>query len=282
MIESRAFRLGARFVALLLLLASQPGAMASSREEVESLAENEGVVVGSVLLTVPPAQQGQSGGFGFLGGRKAADLNYAVGAFQSGVIELFARGFRLSVSPMKEQFFVEKLPAGSYRLTSLSPTGFVTQMSFPLGLPFTVKAQRVTYVGQVVVALPDRLVATSRVSVDVQDSWPETLEKLRSAYPSIASATTALAGSLVPGDTRASPRLQRDTLTIVTALDGAEDKACLQRAVVNTEVIRKPTRPDEAAEERWTVDRCGTPVPYLIMYRTSERGGTDISVKPEK
>lgn len=32
-------------------------------------------------------------------------------------------------------------------------------------------------------------------------------------------------------------------------------------------------------EERWTVDRCGTPVAYNISFRSDGRGGTDITAR---
>ena len=286
--EYRVSHIGARLVALVVLLLSGCASMTSSNEELQSVGDKDGVVVGSVLLTAAQGATNESG-WAFLGGRKAAELEYSVAVSEAGFNPLKLT-YTLPATPGKEEFFVKKLPAGSYTMVSLSPTGFLapTGLTFPLGLGFDVKPQKVSYIGRLVVTFPDRIRAGVRFRFAIQDAQQEAIEKLRNDYPSIvANAVRDLAGgdrgpNIVPGNTVASPLLQRDTLTIINAMDGAEDKACAKRTVVNTESIKTPARPDDTGEERWTVDRCGKSIPYRVTFTPSARGGTDISVKQEK
>jgi len=84
---------------------------------------------------------------------------------------------------------------------------------------------------------------------------------------------------MVPGETTASPLLQRDILHYMLALDGDQD--CKQRTLVKTEVVTPPTAANGfTAVERWTLDRCGTPTPYQIILTPSPRGGADFKVGP--
>lgn len=83
--------------------------------------------------------------------------------------------------------------------------------------------------------------------------------------------------SPLPGNTTASPQLEKDTLFMVMGMDRAEDGGCGQRKVVNREIIE--TTP-ERGRENWTIDRCGKLVRYKISFTPSPRGGTDIGLLP--
>jgi hypothetical protein len=86
----------------------------------------------------------------------------------------------------------------------------------------------------------------------------------------------------VPGGTGASPTLQRDTLQMILLLDSAADKNCHQRRIANTEIIKMPTAENKTVVERWTLDRCGKPIPYRVTFTPSPRGGTDFGVQQER
>ena len=86
----------------------------------------------------------------------------------------------------------------------------------------------------------------------------------------------------VPGNTVASPTLQRDTLQTILALDAAEDQGCNQRKLVKTDIIKGPAVGDKMVVERWTLDRCGKMVPYTVTFTPSPRGGTDFRVWEER
>jgi hypothetical protein len=96
----------------------------------------------------------------------------------------------------------------------------------------------------------------------------------------------------VPGDTIADHILQRDTLAFLTQRDLAEaglEARCRIRKVVGTTVLE----PLEGSQvegdrpiagrwvERWTLDRCGASVGYVIRFNTT-RTGTSFIAEPQK
>ena len=96
----------------------------------------------------------------------------------------------------------------------------------------------------------------------------------------------------VPGDTIADPILQRDTLAFLTQRDLAEaglEARCRIRKVVATTVLEpleggqvEGDRPVAGRwVERWTLDRCGASVGYLIRFTTT-RTGTSFIAEPQK
>ncbi|MFZ2507368.1 MAG: tetratricopeptide repeat protein [Steroidobacteraceae bacterium] len=93
----------------------------------------------------------------------------------------------------------------------------------------------------------------------------------------VASARWAQAGSSLPGETTATPELERDTLFMVMGMDRAEDKECDTRKVVARSVISANR---QKAVEEWLVDRCGTIVRYRIEYESAPGGGTTVGVNP--
>jgi hypothetical protein len=92
----------------------------------------------------------------------------------------------------------------------------------------------------------------------------------------------------IPGDTLADRILQRDTLAFLAQRDLSEagpEARCRIRKVVGTEVVA----PVEGGQvegdrpiagrwvERWTLDRCGTSVAYMIRFTTTPKGTTFIA-----
>jgi len=86
-----------------------------------------------------------------------------------------------------------------------------------------------------------------------------------------------------PGSTIADRILQRDAFMLIAQKDLSELEGgpCRTRRVTNTELVSPlEGRQVEAGRavagewaERWTLDRCGTPIPYIIHFVTN-RGGT--------
>jgi hypothetical protein len=89
----------------------------------------------------------------------------------------------------------------------------------------------------------------------------------------------------VPGDTIADPVLQRDTLAFLARRDlweAGPEARCRTRKIVGTQVLM----PVDGAEvedarpvagrwvERWTLDRCGASVDYVIRFTTTRKGTT--------
>lgn len=89
----------------------------------------------------------------------------------------------------------------------------------------------------------------------------------------------------LPGTTIADPVLQRDALGFLAQRDfsaaGAEG-ACHSRKVIDTAVLQPlegaavdGERPiDGQWVERWTLDRCGMPIRYVVRFSTTQKGTT--------
>ncbi|BAY08466.1 hypothetical protein [Calothrix sp. NIES-2098] len=93
----------------------------------------------------------------------------------------------------------------------------------------------------------------------------------------------------LPGDSLADCILQRDTLNTIAMIEFVTDEQCQNHRIVNTEVIEPPHDiklengvPRQASwVERWTVDRCGTLVPYRTKFTSDRQKGTDFEVNIE-
>ena len=96
----------------------------------------------------------------------------------------------------------------------------------------------------------------------------------------------------VPGDTIADRTLQRDTLAFLAQRDLSEagpEARCRSRKVVRTELL-SPLEGGQVEDgrpiagqwvERWTLDRCGAPIPYVVRFNTTRKGTTFVA-EPQK
>jgi hypothetical protein len=96
------------------------------------------------------------------------------------------------------------------------------------------------------------------------------------------------AEAAIPGDTLADRVLQRDTLAFLTQRDLFEagpEARCRSRKVIATVVLApvlggavEGDRPIAGSwMERWTLDRCGTPVRYVVRFTTTRKGTTFVA-----
>ena len=92
----------------------------------------------------------------------------------------------------------------------------------------------------------------------------------------------------VPGETIADGTLQRDTLAFLAQRDLSEagpEARCRTRKVVGTELLApleggqvEGDRPIAGQwAERWTLDRCGASVGYVIRFTTTRKGTTFVA-----
>jgi len=98
----------------------------------------------------------------------------------------------------------------------------------------------------------------------------------------------AAAATTVPGDTIADHVLQSDTLAFLAQRDLSEagpEARCRARKVVKTELVVpleggqvEGDRPVAGQwVERWTLDRCGASVGYVIRFTTTRKGTTFVA-----
>jgi hypothetical protein len=98
-------------------------------------------------------------------------------------------------------------------------------------------------------------------------------------------------GTVVEGATMTDAVLQRDTVVLLTQKDLSETEgdACRTRRITNTELINpvvgaqiEDGRPVAGQWlERWTLDRCGQPVRYIVNFTTT-KSGTTFTAEREK
>ena len=85
----------------------------------------------------------------------------------------------------------------------------------------------------------------------------------------------------MPEKTRASARVQSDVMDVIRVLETASGPSCDERKLMKTEVVKRATADDYSAVERWTIDRCGKPIGYLVTFKRGANGGVDFSVRLE-
>jgi len=98
----------------------------------------------------------------------------------------------------------------------------------------------------------------------------------------IILALAACATATAPERTKASPRIQSDVMDVIQVLEAGSGQSCGERKLVETEVVKKATAEDYSAVERWTIDRCGKLVRYLVTFKPGPSGGIDFTVRPEQ
>ncbi len=144
--------------------------------QVHDLGPDEGIVFGSLLVEIAP----EGGRFG----RRAAGSDYrltispARGSLEaltpSAVFreEFFDDEWELLVAPGEERTFVARLPSGAQNVgvLRLKPTAFWSGGEFNIQARFRVQGRSVTYIGRLVLVLPERLNAFS--------PWPMCASKI--------------------------------------------------------------------------------------------------------
>jgi hypothetical protein len=75
-----------------------------------------------------------------------------------------------------------------------------------------------------------------------------------------------------------APKPRDDVAQMIMIMDGPRDKNCGERKMTKTEVI-EAAQDKTPIVERWTLDRCGRTVHYLVKY---SKGGKDFDVQIEK
>lgn len=95
----------------------------------------------------------------------------------------------------------------------------------------------------------------------------------------------------IEGGTIADRQLQHDTLVLLVQKDlsDTEGQPCRTRRVTNTELLN-PLSGQQVDDgrpiagqwvERWTLDRCGAPVRYILQFTTT-KAGTSFTAEREK
>jgi Ankyrin repeats (3 copies) len=173
----------------------------SNEEKLFPSTQTEGVVLGSVFLTVEEENSehsyyGEDYSLlaGIRKGLKTSGRTFAVWAELNSSV-WSQHTFAIVAKPGKEELFVKKLPAGTYQIFALSPEGFPPGQSnnyMRLGVTFEVLPRQTTYIGQITIELPYRFGGGFRETgggsgTGIWDSEVQTIAKLRDKFPHTVS-----------------------------------------------------------------------------------------------
>jgi hypothetical protein len=181
-----------RAIPALIGLASVAGCvstMISTGEELQSVAEDEGVVIGSILVSTEKEPERDSPLGGLFMGLMAERMDWSILIWEETGFNPFKGSYRIVAKPASEEVFIKKLPVGRYRIdrieTILGGGRAEDTLAFALAVHFSVKPRQVTYIGKLAVDLPYRVRMGSPVKIRIVDAQEEAAERLRSAHPSI-------------------------------------------------------------------------------------------------
>lgn len=82
-----------------------------------------------------------------------------------------------------------------------------------------------------------------------------------------------------PGSTGACLTLQRVIMRLLWLVDLARDRTCSSRQILDTAVVEVTAGAEPKVIERWTINRCGERVDYLVEFTTSPQGRTSFTIK---
>lgn len=178
LIVAKSSRLTVGLVVSIALL-SGCASMVSSKEELQNVGEDEGIVFGSFVINVEKGE-GNETGWAFLKGQKASDATYAVIISEIGLNPL-KPNYVIRATPEKEEIFIKKLPAGDYQIQKIQKEGFASLES-NLRANFRVTPKQTTYIGKFTVQFPDRITIGSPVRMNVGDAQQATTEQLKNEH----------------------------------------------------------------------------------------------------
>ncbi len=180
-IEGRRTLVGVLCVALLMCGCATPYPLIVDPSQAPRyLGLDEGIVFGSVRVEITP------------GGERLAGFKYGlIGCVRKpvdGFISLVMSSacdekWELVVSPGEERTFVVRLPTGNHDVGGLRPS-YYSRGEFDIDATYRVTSSEVTYIGRLVLVLPERLT-----------SWTRLIEALVRVEDGLATAQAALGGA---------------------------------------------------------------------------------------
>ena len=171
---------GVLCVALLMCGCATSYPLVVDPSQAHDLGYDEGIVFGSVRVEIAP------------GGERLAGFNYVlIGCVHKhvhGFIDLVTSSqcdekWELAVSPGEERTFVVRLPTGYHDVSGLRLISTWFGGEFDIVATYRATSGEVTYIGRLVLVLPERLT-----------SWTRLIEALVRVEEGLATAQAALGG----------------------------------------------------------------------------------------
>ncbi len=172
---------GALCVALLMCGCATSHPLIVDPSQAHNFGFDEGIVFGSVRVEIAP------------GGERLAGFKYGlIGCVRrpvDGFINLVTsypcdEKWELAVSPGEERTFVVRLPTGSHGIGELRaiPTWSFSGGEFDIQASYRATSGEVTYIGRLVLVLPERLTAFSEAHVRVENGFATAQAALGGGY----------------------------------------------------------------------------------------------------
>ena len=154
---------------LMLLFSGCATSMKMAPVDLQNLAPNEGIVVGSLIV---------KGGKDLIGRKKweliAENLNDS---------SMFSKTFSITANRDEgEEIFASKMPAGDYSFSYLMQPGFSSFRAKPY-LPFTVQPNKPVYIGRIIIEFPPGLLNMfTKFHIKVEDAKEDVMERVSNQY----------------------------------------------------------------------------------------------------
>jgi hypothetical protein len=152
------------------------------KDDFKTISVDQGVIVGSFLVSTLPKTSGEIEPSFFSGGLFSDKGQYSL--WFLGTTFLAAK-HNLYATGNKEEFFVKKIPAGFYRFDDIGAGGI--HFKLPFKDSFRVEPGKVTYIGRVQVTVPAVLRPGVRFSVVRMNNLEATKAELAGAFPELVS-----------------------------------------------------------------------------------------------
>ncbi len=177
---------GVLAVALLMSGCTTSHPLIVDPSQAHDLGYDEGIVFGSVRVEIALGGERL--------GRRAAGFNYGLTGCTHTVdvlsiewllsAEPCAEKWELAVSPGEERTFVVRLPTGSHGIGELRaiPTWSFSGGEFDIQASYRATSGEVTYIGRLVLVLPERLTAFSEAHVRVENGFATAQAALGGGY----------------------------------------------------------------------------------------------------
>jgi hypothetical protein len=95
------------------------------------------------------------------------------------------------------------------------------------------------------------------------------------------ATTTSVDISKIPGNTLTTTEIQKNIVSAMNLFESG--RGCPKPKIANVEITQPQKETNGPWTERWTVDRCGTLVPYVLIFTPDPKaGGAAFSIEPEK
>jgi hypothetical protein len=171
------------FIILSVICSSCATQLNTSKQDLEQLKPSEGIVFGSALVKNDLKNEKKSWG-GLLSPLtkiKTTEFNYRLFIHKRNF--LMEPNFNLDLELNKEKYFIYKFEDGEYCIKELIP---ITKSSFPFGamlrIPvgscFVVSGGITSYIGKLIVSIPENIQTGSGVLVQVTDEKSDSISEL--------------------------------------------------------------------------------------------------------